>query len=580
MTLSKLDLSCNPVHDSLEDIIQGVRESPIKVLILDYINQKKVDNCVWNIIDPVLRPLLTTNLTMLSVQANQLNTSRNIDLRTNIPYLLYLNLGLNDFQGTTLNPNDGISIDDILFYTLNLQLPRIRYLGFQSVTESRRCAEYSSALLDCNKDSELYLEDHFDWQEIRDPDLLEISTQLDFISENGWELYQIYSTSVRSRSDKRKLIYDLFWKWFANKTGDLSFITPKAVYNGIDFLLSLPQNDILVYMKQYLRSNPELSSFLQIFNFDLWHEIMNTSLDNAYRFMQTNLTTLDLRYNNLLVGSSTPQAANGFCSNIKMYPNNMRIFDLSYSKVPYFFCTNFTGLKFADTVRCAHCSLIRWTPGLFEMLPVKYANFQANNLGAAIRNDTSRQLFGGAIHLVELNVADQNDEIVYFADQNFFSQMPNLTSLDVSHNGLIAWNVTLRFNPRLANLNLEGNKIGYINATYRTEFDMLWRNTTNFTVILGDNPVRCDTCDNSTLDYLHWLTTSPAVDNSTFFQCIGGTAVTNFIQNCTYPDNSAEELAERNRNEIVMVSVVTAVGVLVILLILGLIYNNRWVPTH
>ena len=181
-TLQKLDLSCNPLRNYFGNIITGLSTSNLSVLLLDNIN--RIPNpgnvyCPWNLTGDILRPLKKIPLKIFSFHSNQLKDYGDLKLQIYSPGLTYLDVSYNNLNGHTnllsVQNNDGTtSRNSTLGHHVTYQPLGLRYIGLRGLTTNTPCGQPPEYRLDCNKDSYLFLEDKFYWDNNHNPDIVDL----------------------------------------------------------------------------------------------------------------------------------------------------------------------------------------------------------------------------------------------------------------------------------------------------------------------------------------------------------------------------------------------------------------------
>jgi len=166
---------------------------------------------------------------------------------------------------------------------------------------------------------------------------------------------------------------------------------------------------------------------------------------------------------------------------------------------------------------------------------------------------------------------NKTEEFCIFSDFDFFSHHPNLTHLDLHGNELLSWNITISKNLKLSYLNLINNNIHYIEEEFRNEFDNQSLNN-NFFVDLTGNTVLCSS-NESHVNYIHWLLTSPAVKCDSQFYCYGlDMAISDYYYSLAV-STSTESSGEQSE-QLVTISVSTAIAAALILFLIATMYFN------
>lgn len=485
-TLEKLDLSCNNLIYHFGEITNGVANSTIHTLVLDHINLQP-NNCSWsNISDSLVRPLGTTTLKILSVQANQFGEQSNIDFRSHCSHLIYLDLSQNSFGNIAFYVAEAFkgqkvpNMDKLFFHVRRLQAPSLRYLGLNGVTENLKCGEIDANILDCDEDSNLFTSNEsYSWDHNYDPDIIDYQL-LANILEQDWILF----------------VY-------------LELRDPRYVEMAVRRAIKGARR-----LNAYYTSDKVVSRAIH----DIWNRPDGEGVLTYFgsmRYLISNLTELSMQHNDIFGGPSLN--ADGRCSNITIDSNNLDTLDLSYSKVIYIPCTKVQGLKYLTNLTCVHCQISDWDARCFLGLPVTYLDMRWNALGKRLRNDRDGLLFKHAPRVEHLLLGGQTDGIHYFHERNMFQHNPNLTHLDLHHNKLRSWNISLSLNPKLKFLNLADNLISYIDSIFREEIDTLSR-TASLKVNMNGNYIMCVNIKKM-LDYIHWLINSPAVIEPDKLRC-------------------------------------------------------------
>ncbi|KAF6021325.1 hypothetical protein EB796_020371 [Bugula neritina] len=484
-SLLRLDLSCNSLKEHFSEIVNGIANSKLHTLLLDHINipEKNTDFCWWGISDNDIRPISTIPLQVLSMQANHIQTPETLNLRQYCQELLYLDISQNELNHSSLQVSS-IAEDqklpssvEALFYNTELQTPFIRYIAFRGMTKDYSCDghNYYADLLDCNQDSYLFTQDGFDWNVTHNPDIVDIHV-LNKIKNHLKKKCSQDIVSLFLCSHKENVIY---------------YATDYIRKEGIDYV------------------SDEAVDFTVRYYWDRIHTLLSRGLN--FHFVPAHLTTLAIDYNDFTLSEDVRRnETNPLCSNIEMYLNNLETITLSYSQVGFISCSNITGFQYLSKLVCIDCSIVGWSRDFLTNFPVKTLVFPRNKLGEQLRNDVAGELLGGAPALEELHFGQQDGGILYFSDFDFFSHHLNLTHLDLHGNKLLSWNITISKNLKLNYLNLINNSIHYIEEEFRNEFDNQSLNN-NFFVDLTGNTVLCSS-NESHVNYIHWLLTSPALN--------------------------------------------------------------------
>jgi len=314
----------------------------------------------------------------------------------------------------------------------------------------------------------------------------------------------------------------------------------------------------------------EAVEFTVRYYWDRIHTLLSRGLN--FYFVPAHLTTLAVDYNDFTLSEDVRRnEASSLSSNFEMYLNNLETITASYSQVGFISCSNITGYQYLSKLVCIDCSIVGWSHDFLTNFPVKTLVFSKNKFGEKLRNDITGELLGGAPALEELHFGNQEGGILYFSDFHFFSHHPNLTHLDLHGNELHSWNITISKNLKLNYLNLINNNIHYIEEAFRNEFDNQSLNN-NFFVDLTGNSVLCSN-NESHVNYIHWLITSPAIKCNSQFYCYGlDMTISDYYDSLAV---STSTYSSRGQSEqLVTISVATAIVAVLVLFLIAMMYFN------
>ncbi|XP_067948476.1 uncharacterized protein [Watersipora subatra] len=485
-TLERLDLSCNHLKEFLREITLGVG-SKLHTLILDNINREGVV-CPWNNeSNSDLVFLNNTDLKMLSLQANQLKSTGNLNLRDTCSKLIYLDISQNDFNGAAfyiariVQGQPIPSADLALFYNKNLQPPALRFIGMQALTKEFSCGRYDRRILNCDEDSPLFLDDEFYWNHNHQSDIMD---------------YQLLVNAMSAMSQ-----LDLTYIWLGVYSTDdvVSLISTTLENMNVNYTPHRAINNTIYYLVQEADGLPNIPSYLQ-----------------NVRYFLTNVTTFALGYNNF-VTESEHETLSGFCSSIYMYPNNADTLNFSYSNFAFGVCNQVIGFKYLTNISCTECGLQGWQDDTFQNIPLKNFEVSKNKLGRFLRDDEKAERLKGAPLLERLYLGEQQDGgIKYFSNSSILFNQPSLTHLDLQRNSLHAWNISIAANRHLLLLDLRDNEISYIEEAFRREINDQ-NEETALLVYLEGNDIQCT--DHSSLLYIDWLLNSSAIADAHKIRC-------------------------------------------------------------
>ena len=211
-TLQKLDLSCNPLRHSFANIVTGISNSNLSVLLLDNINRIPKPGelyCPWNITSANLRPLKNAPLKIFSFHSNQLGDYGDLKLQLYAPGLIYLDVSYNNFHGPTnllvVDTNKGeISHNSSLAHHITYQPLGLKYVGLRGlITTTPPCGIPPKYRIHCNDDSYLFLDDKFYWDANHEPDIVDFRLLRDIrraYLKSGKSLGMIYSCTKAGNS--------------------------------------------------------------------------------------------------------------------------------------------------------------------------------------------------------------------------------------------------------------------------------------------------------------------------------------------------------------------------------------------
>ncbi|KAF6021714.1 hypothetical protein EB796_019979 [Bugula neritina] len=546
-SLLRLDLSCNPLKEHFSEIFNGIANSKLHTLLLDHINipEKDTDFCWWGVSNDDIRPFSTIPLQVLSMQANHIQTPTTLNLREYCQGLLYLDISQNELNHSSLQVSSNAegqklsSSVEALFYNIELQTPFIRYIAFRGMTKDYSCDghNYYPDLLDCNQDSYLFTEDRFDWNITHNPDIVDIHVL----------------TKIKK------------------------YLHVKCSQDIFTFLLCLHEENVIYYATDYIRKegidyvSDEAVDFTIRYYWDRVRTLLSGGLN--FHFVPAHLTTLAIDYNDFTLSEDVRRnEASSLSSDIEMYLNNLETITSSYSQVGFLSLRNTTGYQYLSKLVCTDCGINGWSGDLLTNFPIKTLELSKNKLGEKLRNDIDGELLEGAPALEELYLGQQSGGISYFSNFNFLSHHPNLTHLDLYGNELLSWNITISKNFKLIYLNLINNSIHYIEEEFRNEFDNQSLNN-NFYVDLTGNTVLCSN-NESHVNYIHWLLTSPAVKCDSQFYCYGlDMTISDYYDSLAVSTSTDSSCGQSE--QLVTISVSTAIATVLVLFLIAMMYFNR-----
>lgn len=551
LTIEKLDLSCNPLRQAFGNITEGVRNSNLSTLIVDNINRvpdPQTHTCDWyNVTNNELAPLQTVPLRVLSFQANQLGAHSNLMLRRFCTDLTYLDISLNNFNDTAFyiaRAFEGQILDDAaqsLFHNVNFQPPSLRYLGMRGLTNDILCGEPPTNQLNCQKDSDVFLNDQFEWNINHNPDIMDYA----LLVEMARPLLPTLARQCLSSQDILSCAINEF-----NNASNLR--REQGKYTASDKAINSTIHHIWNEIGEYIYNRTAYFNSIKI------------------RFLLSNLTTLSLQ-NNRFSDDDVPRE-NRLCSDIKMYPNNVVTFDFSWSEFGFVPCSRISGFPYVTNLTCNYCSISGWHSDLLSSFPLRYLHLRGvRSLVKRIQNEPEAQLLRGAPGLELLDLSETGIE--WIPDYNIFAHHPNLTTLRLQSNDLKSWNITISGNTKLSTLDLRNNSINFINESFRDEITEQ-HHRSGLQVRLSGNDVDCLNCANS---YIDWLLNSTAFVDTNNLICRGTyrpiteCAADKAIESTRVPLKtngiSAEEIA---------VIVVGSTAIVAIIIIIVVAYNNRF----
>lgn len=548
-TLTKLDLSCNPLKDSLYQITSGVMHSQLSTLLLDHINKDPLPDktyCPWmQIPQYYLAPLKTVPLKILSVQANQLGAYSNLNVKDYLPGLIYIDASQNDFNNSVFHVAqiyNGQVIDTsttTIFHNGKIQPPALRYVGLRSLTTAIPCGQTNDDYFNCNEESYLFLDDEYYWDFNNDPTIMDRHVIIEMKTTFEEKLSE-HPSLWFCLLDVECVINEFISMSYDRRTSGKIYATDDAINSTLRYLWD--------------DTGGQLS---ELINFFITH-----------RFLLVNLTTLDLANNHF--SNSDTKHESMLCTDMKNYRNNLATLELSGSAFGFVPCRRISGYPYLETLRCNHCDVSGWFPDLFSGLPLKHLSFSAaTSIGGNIRNDMNGSVFGAASALEILNISSLRDGIFYFNDANILKHNTKLRTLDLQDNKLNSWNITIISNHQLSMIDLRGNEINYISELFRMELTAQY-NKTNLQVFLQGNDADC-----SHVDYVEWLLTSPAVADSFKLLCVNSQQPIKSIFDTTALDVSSSPPITAQPNNVELI-VIGCCAILTVLALVGIVFNYRY----
>ena len=544
-TLKKLDLSCNHLRPFLEEITNGVAFSPLTTLLLDHINQHKID-CTWNILDQEIQMLRNVSLQMLSLQANHLGSLNNVNLRELCAKLIYIDFSQNNFNGVAffiVQTFKGQVIPDAdaeLFLNRNLSLPSLKYYGLQMLTNNFQCGKYSEQILNCNADSYLFLDDEFYWNRNNNPNILDYNLVDEIIHQYGVFLI---SSCCGGGCSVECLVHS------AN-----SLIRPMNLHYASYAAI----NETIRYVIQEAGGAMKIPNYL-----------------HSVRHLPVNVTTYALGYNNFNSKTDKNQNLNAICSHLQQYPNNIDTLDLSYSTLVFAACSDIKGFIYLSNISCRECKAYGWNNDVFLNFPLRVLDLTKNYLGSLFRNDITGEALRSAPGLETLLLGEQLEQgIQYFRNVTILSNHPNLTHLDLHSNKLVSWNISIADNTKLSTLDLRDNRISHIDKQFRDELDDQ-HDRNSLVVYLAGNSVSCR--GKFHMDYISWLLNSSALEDAEELKCSGSDmTIEEYYKNKLQPTtvHSSPDVAPQQIQTATIIVTTTIALAVIILFAIGWI--NRY----
>lgn len=251
------------------------------------------------------------------------------------------------------------------------------------------------------------------------------------------------------------------------------------------------------------------------------------------------------------------------------HPNNITLMDVSRNFIPYVRENAFSGLDELKTLNLSSNYVEHLDKNAFTSLRnLKTLDLADNLLGYELRSDYDATIFSHFHHLSFLNLSHNRIMHIPFKE---FDSLPHLESLDLSHNYLNNFDVSVTNLENLRTLDLSNNKIQCLQDEVRKGLDAI-ASSHPLSLRLEDNNLLC-TC--KTQPFLKWLlTTDIDLVNFNTYYCSLNNGSVRFL-NAT--DGLLNYLYEDCRSYLhLTLGGSSGISIIFTLILFFTTYRNRW----